>query len=363
MSLRRIPNLITSRGIAFGSWLLLCLAIGLARPPESFALVFQNESTEPTETIPPDFPYWDHVTQRRHGGPTVIYLGGGWALTARHVGYGEIILGGMPTPPERGMRHTLMNPDGTIADAVVFPLKQGYPLPDLPLLKIATRAPRAGDEILMIGFGRLRGDPIEWGPPGNRKTAFGWTEDGEKRWGTNRVVDAEKWLRQSQYRTISFSTYFDAVDDENSTAHEASATVGDSGGAIFMKQDGQWLLVGLINSVGTAIARPSQSTATGDITYSADLTHYRAEILHWARPDCSNEVDDDGDGLIDYPEDPKCENPEDPNERPEARMNMEWRTWGWAVVPLILGSLAIVWGRQRQRTLNTPDSMSSSSAR
>ena len=67
---------------------LLCLAGSLAIPPASRGLVFSDETTEPTQTVPPDFPYWDHVSQRRYEGPTVIYLGAGWALTARHVGRG-----------------------------------------------------------------------------------------------------------------------------------------------------------------------------------------------------------------------------------------------------------------------------------
>jgi hypothetical protein len=53
----------------------------------------------------------------------------------------------------------------------------------------------------------------------------------------------------------------------------------------------------------------------GDSTYAADLSTYRAEILHWTRPACANEEDDDGDGATDFPADPGCETPGDDDER------------------------------------------------
>jgi hypothetical protein len=341
----------------------LGLSALIALPSPGDALVFANESTEPTQEVPPDFPYWEHVTQRRYGGPTVIYLGGGWALTAKHVGYGEIILRGEFIPPERGARHTLLNSDLSIADAMVFELKHDHPRPDFPLLPIATESAKAGEEVLMIGFGRTRSDPVHWGPPGYPLTALSWSESGQKRWGTNRIVEVGQKARQDSFRTWSFVTKFDSPDEEDSTPHEASATLGDSGGAVFAKRDDEWQLIGLITSVGGTIDKPKQATAFGDLTYVADLASYRQEIIRWTRAECSNEEDDDGDDQVDYPDDPDCSGPEDPNERPEVDTGWQIVVWWLAAAAALVAGAGITLNRRSQRSLSTPDSTSSSSAR
>ena len=71
---------------------------------------------------PVDFPYWENVTQRRYEGPSVIYLGAGYALTARHVGMGELPLDGRIFAPVQSSMRTLLNEDGTAADAMIFEL-------------------------------------------------------------------------------------------------------------------------------------------------------------------------------------------------------------------------------------------------
>jgi hypothetical protein len=346
-----------------GASIFLCGCVLFAMPLTSDALVFADESTEPTHEIPPDFPYWEHVTQRRYDGPTVIYLGGGWALTARHVGYGEIVLRGEFIPPERGARHTLLNSDLSIADAMVFELKHDFPRPDLPLLPIATEPPTEGEEVVMIGFGRTRNASIEWGPSKRRLEALSWSATGTKRWGTNRILEVDHKANQDGFRTWAFVTQFLRPGDESATPYEASATLGDSGGAVFVKRNDQWQLIGLITSVGGTIDKPRQSTAFGDLTYSADLSKYRQEIIRWTRAECSNEKDDDGDEKVDYPDDPECESDVDRNERPEIGGGRGIAIWWLGSVAVLLAGLAFARGRRNQRSSSTPDSTSSSSAR
>jgi hypothetical protein len=43
-------------------------------------------------------------------------------------------------------------------------------------------------------------------------------------------------------------------------------------------------------------------------------TFGRLHLLFGGTPDCSNGIDDDGDGLVDYPADPDCSSPTDPSE-------------------------------------------------
>ncbi len=335
---------------------LFCLAGSLAIPPASRGLVFSDETTEPTQTVPPDFPYWDHVSQRRYEGPTVIYLGAGWALTARHVGRGAITLKGRIINPDRLSRHTLLNADGTAADAMVFELKRETELPDLPILPIATTPPKVGEEVLMIGFGRLRNGRIDWGDPENPRAAYTWTDRGEKRWGTNRVEVNKLWQQQDRFLTRSIVTRFDPTDLEGATAHEASATLGDSGGAIFAKHDGEWRLAALITSISNLAGRPDQTTEHGDLTYAADLSFYRDEILRWTRPHCSNGQDDDADGAIDYPDDADCQSPDDDDERPDFRI-LGGEGWtDWALLASLGFAVAIWTNARRQRARSMPNS-------
>jgi hypothetical protein len=327
------------------------------------ALVFESEATEPAEVAPPDFPYWEHVTQRNYWGPTVIYLGGGWALTARHVGMGEIMFDGLPHPARRGSEHTLLNQNGYPADAMVFELKRDVEAPDLMTLPIARDAPQVGEEVLMIGFGRLRKEIIESNSPDGPQTAFTWTERGEKRWGTNRIELVGRRIYHERFDTASIIMRFDGASEPNATPHEASATLGDSGGAIFANRDGEWQLVGLITSITRLSNKPGELTTIGDFIYAADLSQYRGEILRWARSGCSNEIDDDGDGDTDYPDDANCESANDLSERPEpgALPVASKAILGALAAGLIV--LSFVIRERRQRSRRMPDSTSSSSAR
>lgn len=281
------------------------------------ALVFASPDTEPATEAPPDFPYWKHVTQRRYHGPTVIYLGEGHALTARHVGMGEIFLDGVIFEPERGTNRTILNTNGTAADAMVFELEDGPPLPDWPVVPIATEPPREGEDVLLIGFGRGRARVDEFEDEEGSRFSFRWTAGGEKRWATNRITSTFEVLSQGNLTSRAFSMRFDEPYSSYSTRYEAQAAIGDSGGGVFALRDGAWQLLGLMVSVSGVRNAPKGGAVYGDRTYVVDLSHYRPEIIRWTRASCSNEVDDDGDERIDFPDDPGCDGPDDRSERDE----------------------------------------------
>lgn len=344
----------------------MLLTIGLSAPSATDALIFEGPETEPSEPLPPDFPYWEHVTQRRYQGPSVIYLGGGWALTARHVGHGEILLQDQVVPPERSSRHTLLNVDGSLADALLFELDREATIPDLPLIPIAQSPPEVGEEVLLIGYGREREKVVQWPGAAPNVTGLRWTRRGSKRWGTNRILLSGQWITQQRWMTRSMVLRFDAAEDPASTRYEAHAATGDSGGAVFLQREGGWELAGLITSVSSSKSVPKNTSVIGDLIYVADLSSYRSEILRWARPGCANEEDDDGDGLTDFPEDPDCAGPTDRDER--ARPG--WPTTPARAVGLGVGVFALVGAgalglrrrRRAQRTRSTPSSTSASTA-
>lgn len=316
----------------------------LAGPPASKALIFASPESEPLETVPEDFPYWEHVVQRRYDGPTVIYLGAGWALTARHVGMGEIILSGEIYLPNFGSARTLMNVNGTPSDILVFQLALDAELPDMPILPLAKEAPRAGEEVLLIGFGRERAKVIEWNDGGRTRFGFEWTKTGKKRWGTNQIASGHEVLAQGNWTTRALTFLFDPPRSRDATIYESHAAVGDSGGAAFVQRDGVWMLAGMMTSISSRYATPGRTAQYGDTTYAADISHYRSEIFRWTRTHCANEEDDDGDGKIDFPLDPDCESPTDRDERdlrPLAIKN------AWLIGLVSLGGLALWSSRAR----------------
>ena len=323
---------------------MLCLWTTLAGSSPASALVFASPESEPRETLPPDFPWWEHVTQRRYEGPSVIYLGNGFAMTARHVGMGEIFVRGEIVPPIAGSKRTLLNANGTPADAMLFEISRPEGFEELPALPIAREGPKAGEEVLLIGFGRGREKVVEVETDGPSEFGFSWTEKGAKRWGTNRISSIDETLYQGSWTTHSFALIFDPPSAAWTTEFEAQAAVGDSGGAVFVKREGEWLLAGMMTSVTGYTRAPVRTSMYGDSTYAADLSSYRNEILHWSRPACSNEEDDDGDDAIDFPADPGCETPLDENER-ERGLDSRVRRWvvGALVATLVLavsGALA-----------------------
>lgn len=325
----------------FGRVIVFALLIYLLAAfdaPDASALIFASPEVEPTVETPDDFPYWEHVTQRRYDGPTVLYLGDGWVLTARHVGLGEIFLDGELYLPSFGSARTLLNINGTAADMVVFRLARNAELPDLPLLPLASEPPRGGEEVILIGFGRERAKVIEWDDGRRTRFGFEWTKSGHKRWGTNRVTSNHEILVQGQWTTRVLSFLFDPPHSPDATDFESHAAVGDSGGAVFVKREGVWLLVGMMTSVSSPRAMLTSAAQYGDMTYAADISYYRSELFRWTRAHCANEEDDDGDGKIDFPLDPDCEDRRDQNERTGRRFSI---TSSWLAGLAGLGVLTL----------------------
>ena len=157
------------------------------------------------------------------------------------------------------------------------------------------------------------------------------------RWGTNVVTGTSTVLD-----TEAFYTSF---TETGGTTHEAQAANGDSGGAVFIKDGSLWELAGVMFAVGEYLGQPAETALYGNLTYAADLASYRDQIIEIARPQCSDEVDNDGDDLVDFPADPDCSDSSDPSESPPVPSLVPW---GRALVAgLLVGSA--VWVLRRRR--------------
>ena len=267
-----------------------------ARPVRGVVIDRVNAGSANT-TAPADDPGWNNVGAIWIGGG--VYLGYGWVLTANHIGSGAgITLGGVTYTMAPGSGHQLTNAGAsgksTLTDLYMFQLKGA--LPNLPAIRIASIAPANGDTVTMIGRGSLQEANRTFWNVNKSSTRWVWTETtqapadysgfetiggGTMRWGTN-VIDYNDWFLDG-YDFFGLGTTFDG----GVSGSEAQVVVGDSGGAVFVKQAGEWSLAGIIISQGDFPQQPGRSyTAVyGGGSYFADLSYYRPQIMALAVPE------------------------------------------------------------------------------
>ena len=273
---------------------------GVSARPVRGVVIDRVNAGSANMTAPADDPGWNNVGGISIG--TGVYLGYGWVLTANHIGSGAgITLGGVTYTMAPGTGHQLTNAGAsgksTFTDLYMFQL-QGA-LPNLPAIRIASSAPANGDTVTMIGRGSIQeANRTFW----NVDTSAGpvgpwvWTETtaasanyagyktiggGTMRWGTN-VIDDNDWVLDG-YDFFALGTTFDPGVSNN----EAQVVVGDSGGAVFVKQAGEWSLAGIIIATGVF---PDQPGGAGtavyyNASYFADLSYYRPQIMALAVPE------------------------------------------------------------------------------
>lgn len=280
------------QGLALCILILFCTAA-----PRASAVVIGSEPGSGNTTAPADDPGFAHVGSP--GVATVVYLGNGWVLTANHVGDADVTLGGFVYPSVPGSRITFTNPDSTVPDISAFRID---PRPDLPILPIRADTPEDGTPVVMIGHGLDRGGPITWGG----HDGFVLLPTQSIRWGTNEIEGSA---------TLGGDAAIATTFDAGATEHEAQGQYGDSGGPVFAKNArGEWELAGIMFTIDTYEGQPPSYALYGNATYSIDLASYRDQIIAAVRPECSDEVENDGDGLLDFPADPGCTSAEDLSE-------------------------------------------------
>jgi hypothetical protein len=286
--------------------LLLILAL-----PARAVLIDSGDGTGNT-TAPADDPGWDNVGAR--GTLNGVYLGYGWVLTAAHVGFGSVNLGGTLYPTVAGSKHTIQNPDSSLADLIAFRIDP-YPY-GLRALEIPTSPAPVGADVRLVGRGLSRGAATSWMGVGG----WSWAQPTVKRWGTNDVgadLGTGPPVNTTDLTIDELTTRALVADfTENAPLDEGALTVGDSGGAFFVRVGSTWKLAGVSFALGNYEGQPASTTLYDNLIYAVDLSYYRAQILAAARP-CADGVDNDGDSDTDHPADPGCTWVGDLSEEPD----------------------------------------------
>ena len=228
-----------------------------------------------------------------------VYLGNGWMLSAYHgvrnasstgFQFGTVFLNGGAYSVNAGTAVRLQNADTTLTDLALFQLTTTPAGLTAPLL--ASEDPTDGLSLSMMGNGPVRNAsethwnvntvPATWtwtetGGAGNAQ-GYKWTPGQQSlRWGTNNITaftsgGTTEVINYGLGDVTLFKTTF------NNTTNEAQAGGGDSGGGVFWKEGEDWVLGGIMLTVGTYNGQPSGTSVYGDATYAANLKTYSSQI-------------------------------------------------------------------------------------
>lgn len=261
---------------------LACALGALVCAGSATAVLVHGEQRLDLSAAGADLPAAGYVGQI--GAQSGVYLGGGWVITAHHVtgdGSPDFVLDGTPYAAIAGSGIQLDTRPGFPADLQLMRLAEP---PALPSLSLATRPPARGASVVMIGnspgeHGPLVSWDAQWKEVKHAAPAHrGYRASGSMgiRWGHNVVSEPSHFMRMGRSVTRAFGMRFDR---EGAVAGEAAVLNGDSGGAVFSKEDGEWRLAGILFARQAHTAQANHVAVFGNTAMAVDLSFYRKHIL------------------------------------------------------------------------------------
>jgi hypothetical protein len=283
---------------------VVSVAVLLAIPTApAFAVLIATGSGTGNTTAPNPDPGFSRVGVVN--GLSAVYFRNGWVLTANHVGASTFWLAGTGHAAVPGSTVRFSNSDSTLADLIAFKLATRPALADVALTNTPARAYTL---LTVIGRGLDRGTETSW----MGISGWNWAASRAMRWGTNEISSVDKIALD----THAFEIAFDDIPNPPTGRHEADVVSGDSGGGAFSGTGPSAELVGIIFAHKTYVGQPANTSLHGNIGLIVDLYAYRDDILAIVdRPDCNDGLDEDGDGLTDFPVDLGCASASDASER------------------------------------------------
>lgn len=205
---------------------------------------------------------------------SAIYLGGGYMLTANHVGMKPYVTFDGTTFYQRDLSYTPVQVAANV-DMQIFRLTTA---PTVAAVNLYTGASERIAPATLIGWGKGRNPtvPVD-------SLAVSWGDDSTiaKRWGLNTPLAlAGAILPYDAFYTVLGSA---TGSPAGLGANEAAAAHLDSGSGLFQQIGGTWYLIGLTTAVsvaGTSTFGNDQSYGpSGDANYFARVGTYSSAIL------------------------------------------------------------------------------------
>lgn len=268
-----IECLVRTRSTIVLVWLLVG---GIAQAVILFGLDNSANQTDPGTGVPFDAVARVSNTAGTTLGGSAVHIGGGWMLTANHVG---------PFDSATFDGTTFYSRDTSIATVQLGTA-------DMKLFRL-TETPTVSAANIYAGSSENTGSAtiIGWGVGRDPNVAVnsstvGWGNNSTsaKRWGLNNPAG----LTTINSGGYDFEALFTILGSSNgvppgSGANEAAVTLLDSGGGMFQQIDGIWYLIGIATNVETfgssSFGNNANIAGRGDANFYARVSNYYDQIL------------------------------------------------------------------------------------
>ena len=247
--------------------LLVILAITVAASP-SLAIPVTSatqttQETNPNQESSNDWDLdWSYAYKFR--GSSSAAIASHWILTAAHVAddsaSGIITIGGTTYTPQEtryydGTSSGSTNPNDATRDLALVRFDNAFP----GYYNYATGTSYVHDDVILVGYGYD-------GTVTQSATSGSWTQgsDRDKRWGTNNI-DSLVSVPAGYGAYAHFVMSISGTNGPRNTPYETGLNVYDSGGPLFVNDNGEWIVAGI---------NVARSGSPYNTTYSVPIGNY-----------------------------------------------------------------------------------------